>query len=83
METLIGFVVGYLVGTREGKGGLERLKASVSAILSSDEVRSLAGQAMAAAEPVVRRGGFGGIGGSVVRQVVSRAAGARENSRAA
>jgi hypothetical protein len=32
METVIGFVVGYLVGAREGKGGLERLKTSVQSI---------------------------------------------------
>ena len=32
METIIGFVAGYLVGTREGKDGLERLKTSLSLI---------------------------------------------------
>lgn len=89
METVIGFVVGYLVGAREGKGGLERLKTSVQSIMASPEARRLLGEAMQMAEPVARRassaglGNIGGIGGTVVRELVSRAAGARENTRAA
>ena len=89
METVIGFVVGYLVGSSEGKGGLERLKASVSAIVASPEAHRLIAEAMSVAEPMARRAssaglsGFGGIGGSVVRQLVNRAAGVREDPRAA
>jgi hypothetical protein len=89
METVIGFVVGYLVGASEGKGGVERLKASISAIISSPEAHNLIGQAIQVAEPVVRQAGsvglgsIGGVGGNVVRQLVSRAAGMREESRAA
>jgi hypothetical protein len=89
METVIGFVVGYLVGAREGKGGLERLKTSVQAIMSSPEAHRLIGEAMQVAEPVVRRASsaglssIGGIGGGVVKELVNRAAGGRENARAA
>ena len=89
METVIGFVVGYLVGAREGKGGLERLKTSVQSIMASPEARRLLGEAMQVAEPVARRASsaglsnIGGIGGTVVRELVSRAAGTRENTRAA
>jgi hypothetical protein len=89
METLIGFVVGYLVGAKEGKGGVERLKISLSAILTSDEARKLIGEAMTMAEPVARRASsaglsnLGGIGGTVVKELVNRATGAREDSRAA
>ena len=89
METLIGFVVGYMVGAREGKGGLERLKVSVNAIISSPEARRMVSEAVAVAQPVIQRasgvglGNFGGVGGAVVKQLVSRAAGAREGSRAA
>jgi hypothetical protein len=98
METLIGFVVGYLVGAREGKGGLERLKVSVNSIIASPEARKLVGEAMAVAQPIAQRatsaglgniGGLGGlsglsgIGGTVVRELVNRASGARESSRAA
>jgi hypothetical protein len=93
METVIGFVVGYLVGANDGKGGVERLKASITAIISSPEAHRLIGEAMTVAEPVVRQasrvglssigGGFGGVGGTVIRQIVNRAAGVREDSRAA
>ena len=89
METLIGFVVGYMVGAREGKGGLERLKVSVSSIVNSPEARRMLSEAMAVAQPVIQRassaglGNVGGIGGAVVKQLVDRASGAREGSRAA
>jgi hypothetical protein len=84
METFIGFVAGYLVGSREGKAGLERLKTSWNAIRTSPEVRKLATDAMSVAEQVVRRAPVGGIGGTVVRTLASRAGGTRrEASRAA
>lgn len=89
METLIGFVVGYLVGAKEGKGGLERLKISVSAIAASPEARKLLGEAMAMAQPIAQRASsaglsnLGGIGGTVVKQLVNQVSGSRENSRAA
>jgi hypothetical protein len=88
METFIGFVVGYLVGAKEGKGGLERLKVSVNSILSSPEARRLIGEAMSVAEPVARKASsaglsnLGGIGGAVVKQLVSRATGTREDRAA-
>jgi len=89
METLIGFVVGYLVGAREGKDGVERLKTSVSSIIGSAEARRMLAEAVAVAEPIARRASgaglasMGGIGGTVVRQIVNRAAGTREDPRAA
>jgi hypothetical protein len=84
METFIGFIAGYLVGSREGKAGLERLKTSWNTIRTSPEVRKLAGDAMTVAEQVVRRAPAGGIGGAVVRTLASRAGGTRrETSRAA
>jgi hypothetical protein len=83
MEAIIGFVVGYLVGTREGKTGLERLKTSWHAIRTSPEVRKMAGDAITVAEQMVRRAPVGGIGGTVVRTLASRAGGTRQESRAA
>jgi hypothetical protein len=89
METLIGFVVGYLVGAREGKDGVERLKTSVNSIIGSAEARRMLAEAMAVAEPIARRAAgtglatMGGIGGTVVRQIVDRAGGTREETRAA
>jgi hypothetical protein len=92
METLIGFVVGYMVGANEGKGGLERLKVSVNSIIASPEARRMVAEAVALAQPVIQRasraglgdlGNLGGVGGTVVRELVNRASGARESSRAA
>jgi len=83
METIIGFVAGYLVGSREGKAGLERLKTSWRAITSSPEVRKMASDAMVMAEQVVRRAPAGGMSGAVVRALASRATARRGTSRAA
>ena len=80
METIIGFVAGYLVGTREGKAGLERLKTSWHAIRTSPEVRRLATDALTVAEQVVRRAPAGGIGAAVVRTLASRAATTRRQA---
>jgi hypothetical protein len=93
METVIGFVVGYLVGANEGKGGLERLKVSLASIASSAEARRLVGEAMALAQPVIKKatssglgnlsgmGGLSGIGESVVKQIINRVG--EQTSRAA
>jgi hypothetical protein len=89
METIVGFVAGYLVGTREGRDGLARLRSSWHSIRTSPEVRRLAAEGIAAAEMAVRRasgGGFGGLGetaAGVTDLLVRRVAGARDGSRAA
>jgi hypothetical protein len=89
METIVGFVAGYLVGTREGRDGLDRLRSSWQSIRTSPEVRRLAGEAVTVAEMVVRRasssglGGLGGAAGGVTDMLVRRAAGARDGTRAA
>ena len=89
METILGFVAGYLVGTREGRDGLDRLRTSWRSIRTSPEVRRLAGEAVTVAELVVRRAstsGFGGLGeaaGGVTEMLVRRATGTREGTRAA
>jgi hypothetical protein len=92
METVLGFVAGYLAGTQEGPDGLKRLRESVKAIMTSAEVRRLAGEALTLGEAVARQAasrGLGGLGGSVgeVADVLVHRAGAvmtgRERSRAA
>jgi|HubBroStandDraft_5_1064220.scaffolds.fasta_scaffold277138_2 hypothetical protein len=87
METIVGFVAGYLVGARDGREGLERLRSSWHAIRTSPEVRKLAGEAMAVAEMAVRRGSgrgnLSGAVGGVTDMIVRRAAAARSASRAA
>jgi hypothetical protein len=47
METMIGFAVGYFVGTREGRAGFEKARASLAAIRHSEELRRMAGMAVA------------------------------------
>ena len=76
METVIGFVVGYLVGSREGQAGLARLKQSWQAIRTSPEVKRLASEAVSLAEATARQTtglSAGKIGGAVVRTVIQRA----------
>jgi hypothetical protein len=90
METIVGFVAGFLVGTREGKDGLDRLRSSWHSIRTSPEVRKLAAEAVTVAEMAVRqvssgRGNLGGLGGAVgdVRDMlVRRAVGTREGRAA-
>lgn len=55
METIFGFVAGYLAGCRDGKDGVSRLRESLQAILESDEVKRLAAEAMTMAEVTARR----------------------------
>jgi hypothetical protein len=45
METLFGFVAGYLAGCPDGQDGLKRLRASVEAIMKSDETKRVAAEA--------------------------------------
>ena len=86
METIVGFVAGYLVGTREGKDGLDRLRSSWHSIRTSPEVRKLAADAISLVEATVRqrsgRAGIGGAVGNVTDMLVRRAAGAREGRAA-
>jgi len=90
METIVGFVAGYLVGTRDGRDGLDRLRSSWKSIRTSPEVRKLATEAVTMAEMAVRRtpgrdrlGGLSGAVGEVTDMLVRRAVAAREGSRAA
>ena len=53
METLIGFVAGYLVGTGDGKDGLARLRSSCRSIWTSPEARRLAAEAVSVARSAV------------------------------
>jgi hypothetical protein len=55
METVIGFVAGYLVGVADGKEGLERLRSSWESIRKSAEVRKMAGEAATVVRTVVRQ----------------------------
>ncbi|MGQ0464913.1 MAG: hypothetical protein ACT4QG_06295 [Sporichthyaceae bacterium] len=54
METLVGFAVGFLVGTKEGKEGLAKIVESWAAIRESAQFRSLIGTAAGMALPLAR-----------------------------
>jgi hypothetical protein len=85
MEAIIGFVAGYLTGSREGREGLERLRTSWHAIRTSPEVRKLASEAAVLAESVVRRAASGGLGDTVsgVSDLIASRAASRQGKRAA
>ena len=63
METLIGFVVGFMVGTQQGRDGLARMRSSVDAIRNSPQTRQAVVTGIA-------------IAGSAAKQVLGGGAGA-------
>jgi hypothetical protein len=73
METIIGFVAGYLTGTKDGREGLDRLRTTVRAIAASPETRRIAGDAAALAGSIAGRGSARGAArtaGAVARLIV-------------
>ena len=86
METIIGFVAGYLVGTREGKAGLKKLQESWHAIRNSPEAHRLAADALSLAETAAKQAtgrGFSAGGQGVVRTIAARGSGSHSRSQAA
>lgn len=94
METLIGFVAGYIAGCKDGPDGVKRLRSDAADILHSGEVKRLTGEAMSVAQTLVRdvlagRGasgrGLGGLSGAVgsVTDVLARRGGASGKGRRA
>lgn len=59
IEVVLGFAIGYWVGTRQGREGMQRALDSAQEIMASPETRKLAGEALAAFEsaaaPVLSR----------------------------
>ena len=56
MGVMIGFVLGYVVGTRSGAEGYEELTSAIKSILSSGELKELAGSAIAMLGDVLKNG---------------------------
>ena len=52
MEVVIGFAVGYWVGTRQGRQGLQHALDSAQAIWASPETKRLLGEGLSAFESV-------------------------------
>jgi len=89
METIIGFVAGYLTGSKDGRAGPDRARNSLRDIANSAEARRMAGQAVAVAGSIAgRRSARGatataaGLARLLIRQV-SEAIADKETSRAA
>jgi hypothetical protein len=83
METIIGFVVGYLAGSRDGRDGLERARTSLQAIRNSPEAKRLTADAVGVAGSVLRQASARGLGQTVsgVADLVGRGATAAMNAR--
>ena len=85
MEVVIGFAVGYYIGTRQGRKGLQEAIESAQAIMASPETRRFMSEAMNMFETVagpamerVNRRSHGGnraaLFGSVVDELIERRA---------
>ncbi len=90
METIIGFVAGYIAGCQDGPDGVKRLRATAADIMKSDEVKRLAAEAMSVAGVLVSRavsgrslGNLSGTVGSVTDMLVHRGSAIGKGSRAA
>ena len=85
MEVVLGFAVGYYIGTRQGRKGLQEAIDSVQAIMASPETRWALSEAISTFENVagpamerVGRKSSGGsraaLFGSVVDELIERRA---------
>jgi len=65
METIIGFVAGYLTGVSEGREGLQRARKSLNAIRTSPEVRRLVADGVGLTQGILGRVAKGGLSGAI------------------
>ena len=84
VEVVLGFVVGYLVCTRQGREGLQKALDSAQAIMASDETRRLLGEGLSAATPLANLLGKGGKRTSlaVIRGVIEELVDRRADQQA-
>jgi hypothetical protein len=84
METIIGFIVGYLTGVSEGRDGLKRARASLEAIRNSPEFRRLLSDGITVAQGVAGRAAKGGLSSTVsgVTELISSRAATRDRRAA-
>ena len=85
MEVVIGFAVGYYIGTRQGRKGLQEAIESAQAIMASPETRRFMSEAMSTFETVAgpamermgkrsKAGNRAALFGSVVDELIERRA---------
>jgi hypothetical protein len=72
MEALIGFAVGYWVGTRQGRQGLEHALDAAREIWQSPETRRLLGEGLLAVQGLAPDSGILGKGGRDTRAAIIR-----------
>ena len=88
MEVVIGFVVGYLVGTRQGRQGMQNALDSAQAIWASPETKRLLSEGLSAFETVAtpaldRLGGKSSRRSALISTVVDELIERRQSRRAA
>jgi hypothetical protein len=87
METIIGFVAGYIAGCQDGPDGVKRLRSTAADIMNSVEVRRIMSEGMrllvSRATSSRSLGELSGTVGGVTDMLVHRASGTRNRSRAA
>ena len=88
MEAVIGFVVGYWVGTRQGRQGLQKALDSAQAIWASPETKRLLSEGLSAFETVAtpamdRLGGKSNRRSALISTVVDELIERRQSRRAA
>jgi len=88
VEALIGFAVGYWVGTRQGRQGLQKALDSAQAIWASPETKRLLSEGLSAFETVAtpameRLGGKSNRRSALISTVVDELIERRQSRRAA
>jgi hypothetical protein len=56
MGAMIGFAVGYMLGTRKGEAGTDELKKAWATIRTSEEARDLVARGLAGAKYLLQAG---------------------------
>jgi hypothetical protein len=85
METIIGFVAGYLTGVSEGREGMQRARKSLDAIRTSPEVRRMVADGVGLAQGILGRIAKGGLRraiGQVSELITAGTAGDKERRAA-
>ncbi len=84
METIIGFVAGYLTGVSEGREGMQRARKSLDAIRTSPEVRRMVADGVGLAQGLLGRVTKSGLSGAIgqVSELITGEAGAKERRAA-
>jgi hypothetical protein len=88
VEVVIGFVVGYMVGTRQGRQGMQHALDSAQAIWASPETRRLLSEGLTSFETVAapamdRLGAKSSRRGALISTVVDELIERRQGRRAA